>query len=155
MAAFKLLQAELDDCLLSPLYRSKAMYIEDQPDFTNAVVTGLTDRTPEALLDHTQAIEAQLGRDRSREQPKGPRTMDIDILLFGDRCQSIARLEIPHPGMLERAFVLQPLVDLAPDLVDPVQHRKYKMLLAELAGQRLEKIQVGETTAAGKVLWKR
>jgi 2-amino-4-hydroxy-6-hydroxymethyldihydropteridine diphosphokinase len=91
----------------------------DQPDFLNLVLTGLVDVEPDELLEHTQKTEASFGRDRSRERPKGERTLDIDILLFGSLVLDTERLKIPHPGMLERAFVLVPLLELDPELVHP------------------------------------
>ena len=92
----------------------------DQPDFLNLVVTGLTEVEPFDLLHRTQAIESSFGRDRSRERPKGERTLDIDILLYGSTIMNSTQLLLPHPGMLERAFVLVPLLEIAPDLINPV-----------------------------------
>jgi 2-amino-4-hydroxy-6-hydroxymethyldihydropteridine diphosphokinase len=84
------------------------------------VLAGSTGLPPLELLAHTQEIEAALGRDRSRERPKGERTLDIDILLYGRTILDSDRLTLPHPGMLERAFVLVPLLELEPGLVHPV-----------------------------------
>lgn len=103
----------------SSLYRTTPRYILDQPDFLNLVLTGTTGMSPLELLARTQEIEASLGRDRSRERPKGARTLDIDILLYGSAVLDSPFLTLPHPGMLERAFVLVPLIELDPDLVHP------------------------------------
>lgn len=106
---------------LSPLYRSQPQDFADQPFFLNGVahLDCPLNLEPEELLDMLLGIEAGLGRDRSRELPKGPRPLDLDLLLFGNRVMTGGRLVLPHPRMLERAFVLLPLADLAPDLALP------------------------------------
>ncbi|HEX7047099.1 MAG TPA: 2-amino-4-hydroxy-6-hydroxymethyldihydropteridine diphosphokinase [Gammaproteobacteria bacterium] len=101
----------------SPVYRSRPMGPQDQPDFLNAVAELETGLAPEDLLDRLQAIEQAQGRVRERRW--GPRTLDIDILLYGDEKISTSRLIVPHPGLPERAFVLYPLAELAPELVIP------------------------------------
>jgi len=98
----------------SPVYETKAVGLADQPDFLNLVARLETDLTPHALLDLCLAIEHRLGR--VRRERWGPRTVDIDVLLLGDLTLSDERLTLPHPRMTERAFVLVPLADLAPDL---------------------------------------
>lgn len=101
----------------SSVYESPAAIYADQPDFLNVVVLGLTDLAPRKLLDFIQHIEAQAGRQRSFRA--APRTLDIDILFFGrDRIRE-AGLSIPHPGWRDRAFVLAPLAEVAPAMVDP------------------------------------
>lgn len=102
----------------SHLYRSAPMGPPDQPDYINAVAHLRTRLAPETLLDALQAIEARAGRDRSGAR-WGPRTLDLDILLYGDRRIDTARLQVPHPGIAERNFVLYPLAELAPDLDIP------------------------------------
>ncbi len=102
----------------SPLYGSKPMGPADQPDYVNGVVSLLTDLPPHALLDATQAIEREQGRVRKAER-WGPRTLDLDLLLYGEQMINDDRLTVPHYGMKERAFVLLPLFDLAPELVLP------------------------------------
>lgn len=82
-------------------------------------VSGATDLSPLDLLSATQAIEARWGRDRSRERFKGPRPLDIDILLYGNDILTLPGLVVPHPGLLERAFALVPLVELDPGLRHP------------------------------------
>ena len=118
-AAFQHLEALLGEARLSRLWRSRARYVVDQPDFVNAVACGLTDSSPRELLRSVNAIEADFGRDRGKEVAKGPRPLDIDILLYDDRLVVEPDLIIPHPGLAERKFVLLPLLELAPDLVHP------------------------------------
>lgn len=120
---------------LSRLWASKARYVEDQPDFLNAVLCGDTELSPRELLEIINRIEAQLGRDRSAVVPKGARTIDIDILLYGSRIIAEADLVVPHPGMRERKFVLLPLLELSPGLQDPVSGRPFEDFLAELPPQ--------------------
>jgi 2-amino-4-hydroxy-6-hydroxymethyldihydropteridine diphosphokinase len=102
---------------VSSLYRSRPMGPQDQPEYINAVAGLETDLEPEALLDALQAIEHDQGRVRGRHW--GARTLDLDILLYGDEVISTERLSVPHPGLHQREFVLYPLYELAPDLVIP------------------------------------
>ena len=94
-----------------------------QSKFLNAVVKIQTDLTPEQLLLETQAIENQLGR--VREILNGPRTMDIDILLYDEQIVKTQKLTIPHPRMLERDFVLTPLREIAPELTERLIHARH------------------------------
>lgn len=98
----------------SPLYRSAPVGPQDQPDFINAVAALDTTLPPLALLDALQALEQAAGRERLRHW--GERTLDLDLLLYGSQQISTPRLTVPHPHMLERAFVLVPLAALAPDV---------------------------------------
>ncbi|MCK0537967.1 2-amino-4-hydroxy-6-hydroxymethyldihydropteridine diphosphokinase [Alcanivorax quisquiliarum] len=98
----------------SPLYRSAPVGPQDQPDFINAVAALDTSLPPLALLDALQALEQAAGRERLR--PWGERTLDLDLLLYGDQHIATPRLTVPHPHLHERAFVLVPLAALAPDL---------------------------------------
>jgi 2-amino-4-hydroxy-6-hydroxymethyldihydropteridine diphosphokinase len=118
-AAFAELSRTLGGARLSRLWRSRALYVEDQPDFINAAAMGDTDLEPRAVLALINSVEAAFGRDRSLERPKGPRSLDIDILLFGDLRISSPELTIPHPGLKERLFALLPLLDLDGALADP------------------------------------
>ena len=102
----------------SPLYRSRPMGPADQPDYINGVAYIETRLSPHALLDQTQRIELEQGRVRKAER-WGPRTLDLDLLLFGQEQVQDERLTIPHYGMKDRAFVLVPLFDLVPDLQLP------------------------------------
>jgi 2-amino-4-hydroxy-6-hydroxymethyldihydropteridine diphosphokinase len=113
--------AALEDCQLqsvSSLYGSKPMGPQDQPDYVNAVVALLTTLTTEQLLDQLQTIELEQGRQRKDER-WGPRTLDLDILLFGNHTINTTRLTVPHYGMKVREFVLYPLAELAPELQLP------------------------------------
>ena len=101
---------------LSNLYQSKPMGPQDQPDYINAVAHLQTNLAPLQLLDALQAIEAEHGRVRGDEH-WGARTLDLDILLFGQQTIDLPRLSVPHPGMREREFVLYPLYDLQPQLI--------------------------------------
>jgi 2-amino-4-hydroxy-6-hydroxymethyldihydropteridine diphosphokinase len=94
----------------SSLYESEPMGPSDQPDYVNAVVRLRTALSPEALLDGLQAIEQGHGRQRTRRW--GARTLDLDILLYGERQIAGPRLRVPHPGIARRNFVLHPLAEL-------------------------------------------
>ena len=132
----------------SSRYRTRARYVEDQPDFINAAVCGHTDLSPADLLAATQAIEAALGRDRRAERFKGPRTLDIDILLFGDRVVSEPGLAIPHPGLCERAFALVPLLELDPSLRLPPGGESLSAILACLPDQGIYPLDRGRIQSA-------
>ncbi|URQ61552.1 2-amino-4-hydroxy-6-hydroxymethyldihydropteridine diphosphokinase [Pantoea alhagi] len=98
---------------VSSFYRTPPYGPPDQPDYLNAAVALDTALSPEALLDHTQRIELEQGRERKAER-WGPRTLDLDILLFGDRVLHTPRLTVPHYDMHNRAFMLVPLLEIAP-----------------------------------------
>ncbi|WP_411705744.1 2-amino-4-hydroxy-6-hydroxymethyldihydropteridine diphosphokinase [Edaphovirga cremea] len=104
--------------LCSPFYRSKPMGPQNQPDYLNAVAALGTHLPAEQLLDHTQTIERNQGRVRKGER-WGPRTLDLDMLLYGDAIINTQRLTVPHYGLKQREFMLYPLADIAPDLVLP------------------------------------
>jgi len=99
---------------------------DEQPRYLNAVVVGKTDLEPEALLEQLMAIERARGRERGTV--RAARTLDLDIVLYGDRIVETPTLEIPHPRFRERAFVLGPLAELEPDWLDPVSGRTVKEL---------------------------
>lgn len=117
---------------LSSYYTSAAIGPGSQPDYQNAVAKITTSLAPLALLDHLQAIENQQGRVRSVRW--GARTLDLDLLLYGQLELSSARLQLPHPRLGERLFVLQPLLEIAPELVLP-DGRKVAAVLAKQLGQ--------------------
>lgn len=110
--------------LRSAQYRTPPWGPIPQPDYVNQVVEATTDLSAEALLALALDVERRLGRDRSREDRYGPRPIDIDILVFGDERHSGPDLTLPHPRLLERAFALVPLVEIAPDIqIDGVYAR--------------------------------
>jgi 2-amino-4-hydroxy-6-hydroxymethyldihydropteridine diphosphokinase len=98
-------------------YRTPPWGVTDQPPFTNAVIAVSTALAPHTLLTRAQACESALGRDRAREQHWGPRPLDLDILTYDDVVLNDAILTLPHPHLFERAFVLVPLAEIAPDRV--------------------------------------
>lgn len=111
----------LSNCFLtavSSLYRSAPMGPADQPDYINAVAALLTTLAPHDFLDELQKIEIRHGRQRDGER-WGPRTLDLDLLIFGGRQIADERLTVPHTGIAERIFVLLPLCELAPQLDAP------------------------------------
>jgi 2-amino-4-hydroxy-6-hydroxymethyldihydropteridine diphosphokinase len=96
-------------------YRTPPWGVEDQPPFVNLCLAVATELTPHALLMHAQTVERAFGRDRTRERRWGPRPLDIDILAYDDIVLDDADLTLPHPRMFERAFVLVPLAEIAPE----------------------------------------
>lgn len=119
LTAFEALAA-IEGCRLerrSSLYRSDPVGPQDQPDFINAVAELYTSLEPETLLDRLQQIERN--HRRVRERHWGPRTLDLDLLLYDNRVIDTERLRVPHPFMRERGFVLWPLAEIAPELALP------------------------------------
>jgi 2-amino-4-hydroxy-6-hydroxymethyldihydropteridine diphosphokinase len=117
----------------SSIYETEPQDLPDQPWFLNLVVEVETELFPMLLLARIQAIE--LGMGRSREISKGPRPIDIDILLFGNFVIATRELQVPHPRMSERRFVLEPLAELAPDLPHPESKRTVREMLADTQAQ--------------------
>ena len=120
---------------LSPFYRT-APIDSNGPDYVNAVASLHTSLEPHALLDILQGIEQHHGRERPYRN--APRTLDLDLLLYGEQHIHTPRLTVPHPRMHERAFVLRPLQDLAPSL--QLNGQSLAQLLQACADQRLEKL---------------
>lgn len=116
----------------SSIYSTAPVGFADQPRFLNAVVALETKLEPRALLERLLAIEKEFGRDRSAGIRNGPRTLDLDILVYGNRLIHEPGLEIPHPRLGERAFVLIPLCELEPDLMDVTQCKSVTQLLDTL-----------------------
>jgi 2-amino-4-hydroxy-6-hydroxymethyldihydropteridine diphosphokinase len=127
----------------SSLYETEPMYVRDQPWFLNMVAEVCTELMPVQLLGRLQEIERQLGRKRGHRgasASKGPRTLDLDILFYGRFIVTTSQLEVPHPRIEERRFVLEPLVELAPELRHPVSRRSMRELLAEVTGQQVRRV---------------
>ncbi|KZN47502.1 2-amino-4-hydroxy-6-hydroxymethyldihydropteridine diphosphokinase [Pseudoalteromonas luteoviolacea] len=110
--------SDIKDMVVSSFYGSKPMGPQDQPDYVNAVARFSTTLEPEHLLDQLQMIEQQQGRVR-KEQRWGPRTLDLDILLFNNTTIDTPRLTVPHYGLCEREFVVFPMLELDPLLYLP------------------------------------
>jgi 2-amino-4-hydroxy-6-hydroxymethyldihydropteridine diphosphokinase len=120
---------------ISSLYETDPVEAKErQPLYFNCAVAMETGLTPEQLLAGTQAVEDALGRERGVVH-HGPRTLDIDILLFGDALVQTPELTIPHPGLARRGFVLQPLEEIAPDVRHPILKKTVREMLAELPTQ--------------------
>jgi 2-amino-4-hydroxy-6-hydroxymethyldihydropteridine diphosphokinase len=111
----------------SRVYETEPVDYTEQGWFLNQVVSGETTLFPMQLLSRLGRVERDLGR--VRRMPKGPRTIDIDILFYATAVVETQRLRIPHPRIAERRFVLQPLADLAPELRHPVTHRTVRQML--------------------------
>jgi 2-amino-4-hydroxy-6-hydroxymethyldihydropteridine diphosphokinase len=114
----------------SRVWETRAMYLEDQPPFLNAAVALVTPLAPLALLDELLRIERSLGRVRTVRN--GPRTIDLDLIAHGDTTLCSERLTLPHPRLHERAFVLCPLAEIAPDWHPPTCNRSVRVLLDAL-----------------------
>lgn len=124
---------------VSAWYESAPVPPSGQPPYINGVVRGCAWIGPEALLDALQKIETQFGRERSI--PNAARTLDLDLITFGSVCQTNSRLTLPHPRAHERAFVLLPVQDVAPDWVHPASQKTLAELLPDVAGQEIRRIQ--------------
>lgn len=132
--------SRMPDTLLgarSSFYRSAPLEYVAQPDFVNAVVRIETSLTPAALLDALLSIE--LAHGRTRTFPGAPRTIDLDLLLYGSQCIATERLTVPHPRMHQRAFVLQPLLEIDPEALIPGLGPA-RGWLSGASGQRVERM---------------
>ncbi len=119
----------------SSLYSTEPIGFADQPRFLNAVIAFETDLAPRPFLHSLLSIERLFGRDRSHSVPNGPRTLDLDILLYGDLILTEPGLEIPHSRLTQRPFVLVPLAEIAPNLRIPPSGLTAGELLANLKPQ--------------------
>src|SRR5580704_550107 len=122
----------------SSVYETEPRELVDQPWFLNQVVEAETSLFPRQLLTGLKRVEIALGRRHSL--PKGPRAIDIDILLYGDAVVSTPDLAIPHPGMGDRRFVLEPLAEIAPHLRHPGTGKSIREMLAAVGGQRVRRV---------------
>lgn len=107
----------------SGLYRTPAWGLQQQPDFINGVAMLETQLDPRALLEALLGVERDFGRDREAGSRWGPRTLDLDLLLYGNAVIGEPGLQVPHPHLHERAFALVPLLEIAPDILIPGQGR--------------------------------
>jgi 2-amino-4-hydroxy-6-hydroxymethyldihydropteridine diphosphokinase len=138
-AAIDCLRAFGEVAAVSSFYETEPVEFTAQPWFLNCAITLNTDKTPKHLLAGILDIEQQLGRRRA--QNKGPRIIDIDILLFGNAIVEDSGLTIPHPAMHERRFVLEPLAEIAPDILHPVFKQTIRELRDALpSGQAVRKM---------------
>jgi len=115
---------------VSPIYETEPMGFADQPWFLNSVARVITLLFPTELLRVLQMIEDELGK--ATPFPNGPRIIDLDLLLYDDLVESSANLDLPHPGMHKRRFVLTPLADIAPDVIHPMIGQTIGEMLAAL-----------------------
>ncbi len=127
-----------DEPRVSSLYRTAPQLDTDQDDFYNAVVTGDWTGTAESLLERLLMFEAGEGRVRDPSRPKGPRVLDLDLLLFGTLVRVSPRLTVPHAGLSVRRFALEPLLAIEPDAKDPVTGRPWASALAVLSSQGVD-----------------
>jgi 2-amino-4-hydroxy-6-hydroxymethyldihydropteridine diphosphokinase len=122
---------------VSSSYETEPVDVPNQPWFLNLVVEADSEYYPLQLLTRIQHIELEMGRKRGRA--RGPRVIDIDILLVGSFVIGTPKLVVPHPRMTERRFVLEPMAELAPELRHPSNRRSMRELLAEIKGQKVRR----------------
>lgn len=130
------LQKKMENMVCSSVYRTKAMYVSDQSDFYNMAVVGMMGiDNPYELLDFIHDLETSLGRNRCREIRFGPRSMDIDIELFGNITIDQPDLQIPHPRLPERAFILVPALEILTENADSIEREIFSAYLQKLPDQ--------------------
>lgn len=133
--AISLLSEKISDINIAKIYNSKAVGFENQADFLNTALSGQTSLEPEKLLQFTQDVEKRVGRIFRFHW--GPREIDIDIIFYEDKIIETSYLQIPHPRMQERDFVLFPILDIAPDFVHPATGQTVKQLYEALNKSQL------------------
>jgi 2-amino-4-hydroxy-6-hydroxymethyldihydropteridine diphosphokinase len=120
---------------ISSFYETQPVEVTDQPWFLNCAIAVETSHSPEQVLKEILSIEREMGRERTFK--KGPRNIDIDILLFGDRIMDSPQLAVPHPAMHQRRFVLEPLDEIAPEAWHPILKKTVRELLSELSDHQV------------------
>ena len=138
--AIEALKKILTELRSASLYETEPLYVADQGRFINAAVSGYFNETPKKLLYDVNKIETLFGRNRSKERRWGERTLDIDILLFGDLVLKERDLEIPHPRLKERRFALEPLLELLPEALEPGTGLSYRTICDALPDQGVRRI---------------
>lgn len=136
--ALSRLKEHVEDITASSVYQTEPWGNENQPKFLNSCLSGQTSLGPEQLLAFTKSIETEVGRKHSEKW--GPREIDIDILFYGAQTISLPGLEIPHPSLPERAFVLIPLAEIAPDFIHPVLKESISSLAAKIKLEGIKKL---------------
>lgn len=127
---------------VSSVYKTKPMYVEEQSKFFNMAVCGFVHEiTPEMLLEKIHCIEAEFGRNRDEEIRNGPRSLDIDIELFGESEVNEKNLQIPHPRISERAFVLIPVLEIFPKNADEERREFFEKSLENLGDDALQQVE--------------
>jgi 2-amino-4-hydroxy-6-hydroxymethyldihydropteridine diphosphokinase len=132
--AIDALREILDDICVSRFIETEPVGVEQQPHFLNAALTGRTALAAEQLLDALLKIERRFGR--IRPHPGAPRTLDLDLILYGDAVIEREGLSVPHPRFRERRFVVEPLAEIAGSWTDPVTGKTTRELLREILEQR-------------------
>ncbi len=133
------LQEVMHGLIASPIYETEPWGVTEQPAFYNQVIMGQTALSPQALLTFLQGIEQRMGRQRSVRF--GPRPIDLDIIFYDDLSLTSYRLTIPHPRLVERAFVLVPLAEIAPDWLHPRLGCSVRQLLASVDSSSVQRIE--------------
>ena len=130
--------ADLNLLARSSDYRTPPWGVDDQPPFINRCIAVRTELLPHDLLERSQAIERALGRDRAQERRWGPRAVDIDLIAYDDLVLNTPKLTLPHPRLFERAFVLVPLAEIAPERI--IAGRRVRDALAAVVATGIEKL---------------
>lgn len=131
-AARQISEDVLEGAVFSSVYESEPWGYEDQPRFLNAVLVGDSEWKPPALLNYLKNLEAKLGRTPTFQN--GPRVVDLDLICFGDAIWTTEGIEVPHPRMLTRAFVMVPLAEIWPDWVHPEARVRADSIAEKLSG---------------------